>query len=233
MEKRDAIKIINEQHYIGYWFEEIENPLEVEKSNRIFDLLNQEPKVFATKEQLQGLHILNKPVEEKDFQFEFLKILFEKGRLNNKIDVTKTLEGFFPLDKYKHDDILTQDLAIKHFLYPLREDKLIKYDTLVNDNFGKPYICRWDAAITKDGIDFYLRLSERLMPIKIPEAIQITPHEIKRQSGTTVFVKIFKWTVNKTAFIIMWVIIGILGTVIGGLLLICCINYFKNKGFTL
>ncbi|MDP9078652.1 MAG: hypothetical protein M3O71_14570 [Bacteroidota bacterium] len=63
-----------------------------------------------------------------------------------------------------------------------------------------------------------------------PTIKQNTPPNIKTKPGTSV-VKMFKWTVKKTSFIIMWVIIGILGTVIGGLLLLCSINYLKNKGF--
>jgi hypothetical protein len=75
-------------------------------------------------------------------------------------------------------------------------------------------------------------LSNTNTPLTAPVIKQTQPQTKKIGTGTVVF-KMFKWTANKTLFIIMWIFIGISGTVVGGLLLICILNYCKHKGFHL
>lgn len=150
MEKRDAIKKMDSAPYIDYWFEEIPNPT-IKKENIKDRLLKRYENDLRPATSTK-----------KDYTFVFLKILFEAG-LNKRVNVTKFLEGYFPIEEFTEISILTQDDAILYFLNHLKSDNLIKFDTIrENDANGNLFISTWLVSITKDGIDFYLRVSEHL-----------------------------------------------------------------------
>jgi hypothetical protein len=84
------------------------------------------------------------------------------------------------------------------------------------------------ACITQTGRKYLQEyyFDRDLDPKKIPNKTQNTPQIIKAKAGT-VLVNILKWVSKK----IDAIIIGIIITVIGGLLLICVIHYIGGRGF--
>jgi len=87
------------------------------------------------------------------------------------------------------------------------------------------------ACITQLGrkyLDTYYFEPDLLFePKNIPNKQQTTPQTIKKKAG--IFsLKILNWIAVK----IDTIIIGVIVTVLGGILLICVVNYFLHKGFT-
>jgi hypothetical protein len=148
------------------------------------------------------------------------KMSVQRHRMEKKdaIDFVKKNPDYFTVD-------LENRLSIQDEPPPEVEPKY-----KINPNW-KPRTIKDKVIERYEKEHLHLGLDKNI-PINNPTTIIAQP-QITNNKPETWVSKIYKWIIEKTSFIFLWVLIGIIGGTIAGLLILCIVNYAHGMGFKL